>query len=152
MLILATAYLGHESARINALQQTELNKVCAWARLCRVVRFCGLYMLIFCSVCSTFCLSGLCQEMDFRTQWILFYRQVYVSGITRSNTWRATLRRLFEENYFANVQLALIFRDTYFFPPSSKQFPYFFKQPPYFLSLNTKKKLLANRSHLKPRV
>ena len=37
-----------------------------------------LFVVIFCSVRSTFCLSGLSQEMDLRTQWIHCHRQVYV--------------------------------------------------------------------------
>ena len=42
---------------------------------------CRTFVLIFCSTCcvrSTFCLSGLFQEMDLRTQWIHSHREVYV--------------------------------------------------------------------------
>ena len=47
----------------------------------RMRETCRSFMLIFCSICSfrsTFCLSGLCQEMDLRTQWIHCYLEFYV--------------------------------------------------------------------------
>ena len=62
----------------------ELNNVCACAKLGRQNRknpLCRSFVLIFCSVRSMFCLSGLCQGMGLRTQWIHCYREVYVKEV-----------------------------------------------------------------------
>ena len=39
-----------------------------------------------------------------------------------------------ENNFPQHLTYRFIFRVTYFFPPNSKHFPYFFKQAPYFIS------------------
>ena len=57
--------------------RTVLNNVYACAKLRRRNPILSL-VLIFCSARSTFCLSGLCQEMDLRTRWIHCCREVYV--------------------------------------------------------------------------
>ena len=43
---------------------TELNNVCARAKLRRQNSICRSFVLIFCSVSSMFCLSDLCQELN----------------------------------------------------------------------------------------
>ena len=62
-------------------RRTELNNVCACAKLGRQNPICRSFVLIFCSVRSMFCLSGLCQEMGLRTQWIHCYREGYVKEV-----------------------------------------------------------------------